>query len=69
MSLIDDAKQNMQLAGQVEELLKDARPDQRGSIYMLLMIYHARTLGIPKSRLLEMVGHFFDRPQHSEILN
>lgn len=62
MSLEDDAFENMQMAQEVEELLQNVRPDQRGAIYTMLLIYTAHSLGVTKERLLEMVEQFFDTP-------
>jgi len=60
MSLEDDITENMRLAAQVEEFLKDIRPDQRGSIYTMLLIYTAHTLNVSKQEVLEMLGRFMD---------
>jgi hypothetical protein len=60
MSLENDIKKNMELAQQVEEFLKNVRPDQRGAIYTMLLIYTAHTLNISKNSLVSMIDQFFD---------
>ena len=60
MSLEDDTIKNMELAETIEQLLSEIRPDQRGAIYTMLLIYTAHSLNVSKQELLFMIETFFD---------
>jgi len=62
----DEITQNMRMAKEVESLLKDIRPDQRGVIYTTLLIYTAHSMNVSKQDLLNMIDHFFDNPTEQE---
>lgn len=60
MSLEEDYVQNLKKTQEIEKLLENVDPVQRGAIYTMLLIYTAHALGVSKQELLQMIEHFFD---------